>query len=122
MVLVVGLIAPHSPLLSDAPREQLKIRPRRAIFNYPVLLVRLPRVFALARGNVVAPIALLRTLKRNPLECWAMQHFEQSIVAGGVPIGRALLVHEPGAIRHVLLENAANYRKDRLQPGCCRRD
>ena len=26
-----------------------------------------------------------------------------------------LLVHEPGAIRRVLLENAANYRKDRLQ-------
>ena len=26
-----------------------------------------------------------------------------------------LLVHEPGAIRHVLLDNAANYRKDRLQ-------
>src|ERR1700757_3290051 len=52
MVLVVGLVAPHRPLLSDAPREQLKIRPRRAIFNYPALLVRLPRVFALARRLV----------------------------------------------------------------------
>lgn len=60
-------------------------------------------------------IALLRTLKRNPLECWAAQHFEQPIVAGGLPIGHVLLVHEPAAIRHVLLENAANYRKDRLQ-------
>jgi hypothetical protein len=26
-----------------------------------------------------------------------------------------LLVHEPHAIRHILLDNAANYRKDRLQ-------
>ena len=60
-------------------------------------------------------LALIRTLKRNPLECWATQHFEQPIVAGGLPLGHALLVHEPGAIRHVLLENAANYRKDRLQ-------
>jgi cytochrome P450 len=54
-------------------------------------------------------------LKRNPLECWATPHFERPIVAGGLPIGHVLLVHEPGAIRHVLLENATNYRKDRLQ-------
>jgi cytochrome P450 len=61
------------------------------------------------------PIALLRTLKRNPLECWATPHFEQPIVAGGLPVGHVLLVHEPNAIRRVLLDNAANYRKDRLQ-------
>src|SRR3984957_21339798 len=61
------------------------------------------------------PLALLRTLKRNPLECWAAPHFERPIVAGGLPIGHVLLVHEPGAIRRVLLDNAANYRKDRLQ-------
>lgn len=60
-------------------------------------------------------LALIRTLKRNPLECWAAAHFEQPIVAGGLPIGHVLLVHEPGAIRRVLLDNAANYRKDRLQ-------
>jgi cytochrome P450 len=61
------------------------------------------------------PIALIRALKRNPLECWAAQHFERPVVAGGLPIGHALLVHEPNAIRHVLLDNAVNYRKDRLQ-------
>jgi cytochrome P450 len=61
------------------------------------------------------PLALIRTLKRNPLECWAAQHFEQPVVAGGLPVGHALLVHEPNAIRRVLLDNAANYRKDRLQ-------
>lgn len=61
------------------------------------------------------PLALIRTLRRNPLECWAAAHFERPIVAGGLPIGHVLLVHEPGAIRRVLLDNAANYRKDRLQ-------
>src|SRR5260370_23935221 len=61
------------------------------------------------------PIALIRTLKRNPLECWARQHLDQPIVAGELPVGHALLVHEPNAIRRVLLNNAANYRKDRLQ-------
>jgi cytochrome P450 len=60
-------------------------------------------------------LALLRTLKRNPLECWAARHFEEAIVSGGLPIGRVLLIHQPRAIRHILLDNAANYRKDRLQ-------
>jgi cytochrome P450 len=67
------------------------------------------------QARPLKPLALLRTLKRNPLECWAAAHFEQPIVAGGLPIGHVLLVHEPGAIRRVLLDNAANYRKDRLQ-------
>ena len=67
------------------------------------------------QARPLGPIALIRTLKRNPLECWAAPHFEQPIVSGGLPIGHVLLVHEPGAIRRVLLDNAANYRKDRLQ-------
>src|SRR5258707_15673091 len=68
------------------------------------------------------PIALIRTLKRNPLECWAAQHFEQPIVAGGLPVGNTLLVHEPNAIRRVLLDNAADYRKIACSAGCCRLD
>ena len=67
------------------------------------------------QARPLGAFALLRTLKRNPLECWAAPHFEQPIVAGGLPIGHVLLVHEPGAIRRILLDNAANYRKDRLQ-------
>src|ERR1700732_4655672 len=67
------------------------------------------------QARPLKPLALIRTLKRNPLECWAVAHFEQPIVSGGLPIGHVLLVHEPGAIRRVLLDNAANYRKDRLQ-------
>jgi cytochrome P450 len=67
------------------------------------------------QAHPLKPLALIRTLKRNPLECWAAVHFEKPIVSGGLPIGHVLMVHEPGAIRHVLLDNAANYRKDRLQ-------
>ncbi len=58
---------------------------------------------------------LLATLKRNPLECWSEEHFCESIATVRLPIGRVLLVHEPTAIRRVLLDNAANYRKDPLQ-------
>src|SRR6202035_5766238 len=67
------------------------------------------------QARPLKPLALIWTLKRNPLECWATPHFEQPIVAGGLPVGHVLLVHEPSAIRRVLLDNAANYRKDRLQ-------
>jgi cytochrome P450 len=67
------------------------------------------------QARPLQPLALIRTLKRNPLECWAAAHFELPIVSGGLPLGHVLLVHEPGAIRRVLLDNAANYRKDRLQ-------
>jgi cytochrome P450 len=63
----------------------------------------------------LGPIALIRTLRRNPLECWAAQHFERPVVTGGLPFGQVLLVHEPRAIRRVLLENVSNYQKDRLQ-------
>jgi cytochrome P450 len=58
---------------------------------------------------------LISTLRRNPLECWAKDHFEKPIVEGGLPLGHVLLVNDPGAIRRVLLENAANYQKDSFQ-------
>jgi cytochrome P450 len=60
-------------------------------------------------------LRLLSTLKRNPLECWAREHFEKPIVVGGLPFKHVLLVHEPRAIKHVLLDNAANYQKDSIQ-------
>jgi cytochrome P450 len=60
-------------------------------------------------------VALIKALARNPLECWTREHFERPIVRVGLPIGEAVLVHEPSAIRRVLLDNTANYRKDALQ-------
>ena len=60
-------------------------------------------------------LRLISTLKRNPLECWAQEHFEKPVVAGGLPLTHVLLVHEPNAIRHVLLDNAGNYQKDTIQ-------
>jgi cytochrome P450 len=59
--------------------------------------------------------ALLTTLKRNPLECWAEEHFEKPIVVGGLPFKHVVLVNDPRAIRRVLLDNAVNYRKDAIQ-------
>jgi cytochrome P450 len=60
-------------------------------------------------------LRLIAALRRNPLECWASDHFNKPVVVGGLPFVHVLLVNEPRAIQHVLLENAANYRKDSFQ-------
>ena len=63
----------------------------------------------------LGPIALLKTLKNNPIECWTQAHFDEPIVIGGFPFGRVAVVSEPAVIRKVLVENSANYRKSALQ-------
>jgi cytochrome P450 len=60
-------------------------------------------------------IRLLATLQRNPLECWSKQFFEQPIVRVRLPFLEAVLVHDPAAIRHVLVDHSENYRKDPIQ-------
>jgi cytochrome P450 len=60
-------------------------------------------------------IRLLATLKRNPLECWSRGFFEEPVARVKLPFLQALLVHDPAAIRHVLVDNVANYRKDPIQ-------
>jgi cytochrome P450 len=42
-------------------------------------------------------------------------HFEEPIVTGDGALGRMTVVNDPAVIRHILLDNAANYRKDDLQ-------
>jgi len=59
-------------------------------------------------------LVLLRLLVSNPLEVWTRAHFEEPIVRDGLPFVPALVVSDPDAVRHVLLDNAANYRKDDL--------
>jgi cytochrome P450 len=67
------------------------------------------------RERQLGMLGLIRVLATNPLEAWTSAHFEQPIVAGGLPFARAVVVSEPGAIRRVLLENAENFRKDWMQ-------
>ena len=60
-------------------------------------------------------IRLITALWRNPLECWAQDHFEKPVVVGGLPFAHVVMVSEPRAIERVLLDNAGNYQKDALQ-------
>src|SRR5438105_838841 len=57
---------------------------------------------------------LIAMLQDNPLNAWTSEHFERPIVRERLPFMRAVVVSHPAAIQHVLLENAANYRKDDL--------
>jgi cytochrome P450 len=58
---------------------------------------------------------LLLTLARNPLECWAAECFRQSIVRVRIPFCPAFLIHDPVAIKRILVDNAGNYIKDPIQ-------
>lgn len=58
---------------------------------------------------------LLATLKRNPLECWSQEFFDEPIASVKLPFLQTFLVHDPAAIKRVLLDNASNYRKDPIQ-------
>jgi hypothetical protein len=61
------------------------------------------------------PTALLGTLKRNPLECWSADFFQEPIAKVRPPFTDAFLVHDPATIKHVLVDNIGNYRKDPIQ-------
>jgi len=67
------------------------------------------------RAEPLGLVSLLRVLATNPLEAWTEAHFEEPVVAGGLPFGRAIVVSKPAAIRRVLLDNAGNYEKDWMQ-------
>jgi cytochrome P450 len=59
--------------------------------------------------------AFLRRVRANPLATWTEEHFEKLVVAGEGVLGRITVVSDPAAVRHILVDNAANYRKDDLQ-------
>jgi cytochrome P450 len=58
---------------------------------------------------------LLIRLKRNPLECWSAEFFQEPIARLRLPFTDCFLVHDPQAIKRVLMDNSRNYRKDRIQ-------
>src|SRR5512142_2546669 len=65
--------------------------------------------------RALGPIALLKALRRNPLECWTRAHFEQPVVIGGFPFGQLAVVSDPSIIRHVFVESPSDYRKGAIE-------
>src|SRR3982751_7072672 len=68
-----------------------------------------PRVAALG------PLALYRALRANAITAWRAEAYEEPVIADRNMLGGYVLLNDPDLIRHVLVENAANYPKDRLQ-------
>ena len=63
----------------------------------------------------VGPIGFLMGMWTNPLATWSRQSFEMPVVRADGVMGKVTVISDPAAIRHVFVENVANYRKDALQ-------
>ena len=64
---------------------------------------------------------LIHGALRNPLLLFEQRHFEELVVVTATPIGRRIVVSEPEHVEHVLVANAGNYRRDRIQRRMVRR-
>ncbi len=69
----------------------------------------------LPRSEHARPLEIARALWRNPIEAWTQKHFREPVVATRLPFAHVVAVNDPAAIRRVLVDNAANYGKDRFQ-------
>src|SRR5208337_1708563 len=64
----------------------------------------------------------MRAIRENALAAHKPENFSADIVTNRILWRRTFIINEPGAIRHVLLDNAANYTKSEvgrrlLEPG-----
>jgi cytochrome P450 len=82
----------------------------------PILPAPIPRQRSLSFFGFV------RALRNSAIESFAQEAYERDIIERKL-LGRSLfVVNEPGAIKHVLIDNAANYQKTEitrriLEPG-----
>jgi cytochrome P450 len=63
----------------------------------------------------LGPLALLKALRTNPLECWTKAHFEEPIVLGRFSFVRYAVVSDPAAIRKILVEDQSAFRKSTIE-------
>ena len=56
----------------------------------------------------------LALIRDNTLATFPPEAFDEDIIAGRLLWRRRFIINEPNGIRHVLLDNAANYRKSEL--------
>ena len=56
----------------------------------------------------------LTLVRDNTLATYPPEAFDEDIIAGRLLWRRQFIINEPSGIRHVLLDNAANYRKSEL--------
>lgn len=73
------------------------------------------------RTRPPSALQMLRIVYRNPLELWGEPSYNERWVSLKGGIGGPLLVaNDPGLIRHVLVDNARNYRMGRVRQNILR--
>jgi cytochrome P450 len=63
----------------------------------------------------LGPLRLYRALRKNAITAWRQDAFEKPYIADRNRLGGFVLLNEPDLIRHVLIDNAANYRRAAFQ-------
>jgi len=69
----------------------------------------------LPRTGGLGPLGLYRALRKNSITAWRAEAFEEPYIADRNRLGGFVLLNDRDMIRHVLIDNAANYPKDALQ-------
>src|SRR3712207_1705174 len=68
------------------------------------------------RSKPPSLLGMLRIVYRNPLELWGEPSYNEPWILIPAGVGGPLLVaNDPGLIRHVLVDNAANYKMARVR-------
>jgi cytochrome P450 len=68
------------------------------------------------RTKPPSTLQMVRIVYRNPLELWGEPSYNQPWISIGTGIGGPLVIaNDPGLIRHVLVDNAKNYRMARVR-------
>jgi cytochrome P450 len=67
------------------------------------------------RENIPSLFEVVRTIYRNPLELWGEPSYEEKWIHTKFLNERSLIVNDPGLIRHVLVDNAKNYRMSTIR-------
>jgi cytochrome P450 len=58
---------------------------------------------------------MIRIIYRNPLELWAAPAYEEPWISTRGATGPLVIANHPGLIRHILVDNAKNYRMSALR-------
>jgi len=62
------------------------------------------------RTGPVGTLRLIRTIYRNPLELWGDPSYNEPWVSIDWSFAHTIVANDPGLIRHVLVDNAKNYK------------
>ena len=62
------------------------------------------------RTGPVGTFQLIRTIYRNPLELWGEPSYNEPWVSIDWSFAHTIIANDPGLIRHVLVDNARNYK------------